>query len=372
MVDKEKIYPIIVDESENIVYISDPETYEVIYLNQAMRETLDLAPGEEYGGRLCYELFQGLDSPCPFCTNHCINGEEFYTWKHYNEKLGKYFSLQDKLIEIDGHQYRMEICVDVTESEIQHKKLKQRLSIEETLVRCIHTLSENKDMDMAIHSLLQIIGDFYQADRSYIFEYNYMEKTASNTYEWCRDKVVSYMENLQNVPFERISQLQENFDKKGAFYIHSHKKSMIENMPEYAVLRGQGIESLIAAPITEDETGDENNEERELRLTGFIGVDNPRRGIEHIRLLQSVAFFVSNDIYKRRMFIKLQELSHIDALTGLGNRNYYLETVEALKKRKLESLGIVFIDINGLKYANDHFGHSYGDEMIRSVAEGIQ
>ena len=48
MVEKEKIYPLIVDESENIAYISDPETYEVIYLNQAMRETLDLAPGEDY------------------------------------------------------------------------------------------------------------------------------------------------------------------------------------------------------------------------------------------------------------------------------------------------------------------------------------
>ena len=33
MIEKDKIYPVIVDESENIVYISDPETYEVIYLN---------------------------------------------------------------------------------------------------------------------------------------------------------------------------------------------------------------------------------------------------------------------------------------------------------------------------------------------------
>ncbi len=35
-------------------------------------------------------------------------------------------------------------------------------------------------------------------------------------------------------------------------------------------------------------------------------------------------------------------------------------------------MGVVFIDINGLKYANDHYGHPYGDEMIQSVAHGIR
>ena len=88
MIEKDKIYPVIVDESENIVYISDPETYEVIYLNQAMRDTLDLKPGEDYQGRRCYELLQGQSAPCKFCTNGYLMRDKFYTWKHYNEKLG--------------------------------------------------------------------------------------------------------------------------------------------------------------------------------------------------------------------------------------------------------------------------------------------
>lgn len=366
MIDREKIYPIIVDESENMVYISDPETYEVIYLNQAMRETLDIEPDEDYTGRLCYDLFQGLDSPCPFCTNTCLKKDQFYTWKHYNEKLKTYFSLQDKLIEIDGHDYRIEICVDITESEVHNQNLKQQLSIEETLVQCIHTLSENEDMDMAIYKLLEIIGHFYQADRSFIFEYDHIADTISNTYEWHRDGLESDQPQLQNLSSELVWQWKKDFTHFDVFYILPNHENTKEEMPE--LLRKFGVDSHMAAPIWEEKV---QVGEGSRRLSGFIGVNNPSRGIEHIKLLQSVAFFVSNDIYKRRVFNKLEELSHIDVLTGLGNRNYYLEKVEELKQSELKSLGVVFIDINGLKYANDHYGHPYGDEMIQNVARGI-
>lgn len=366
MVEKEKIYPLIVDESENMVYISDPKTYEVVYLNQAMRETLDIEPDEEYTGRLCYDLFQGLDAPCPFCTNDCLTKERFYAWKHYNEKLKTYFSLKDKLIEIDGRDYRIEICVDITESEVQNQNLEQQLTIEETLVQCIHTLSENEDMDMAIHSLLEIIGNFYQADRSFIFEYNQSADTISNTYEWHREGLESDLPKLQDLPAELVVKWKRDFADAEAYYVLPENEGKPGVFPD--LLRRFGVKSHMAAPIWE---GESKTGQTKRKLSGFIGVNNPSRGIEHIKLLQSVAFFVSNDLYKRRMFNRLEELSHRDVLTGLGNRNYYLEKVEELKRDKLQSLGVVFIDINGLKYANDHYGHSYGDEMIQSVAQGI-
>lgn len=367
MVDKEKIYPLIVDESENIIYISDPETYEVIYLNQAMRETLDLGPDEDYTGRLCFELFQNMDAPCPFCTNSCITKEKFYTWKHFNEKLGKYFILRDKLIEIDGRNYRMEICVDITESEVHSKDLERQLSVEETLVKCIHTLSENEDMDMAIHSLLEIIGSFYMAERAFIFEYNHAERTISNTYEWHKSGLDARIQKLQDIPLDSMTQWKKNFEGEEAVYISSLNDDDRKDFPY--ILKEFGVQRHMAAPIWEENSG---KHDAQKTLAGFIGVDNPMRGIEQVRLLQSVAFFVSNDIYKRRMIEKLRDLSHVDALTGLGNRNYYLEKVAVLKEAGLKSLGVVFVDINGLKYANDHFGHPYGDEMIRSVARGIQ
>ena len=65
--------------------------------------------------------------------------------------------------------------------------------------------------------------------------------------------------------------------------------------------------------------------------------------------------------------MKLYELSYEDRLTGVGNRHAYMEYLRTLEGCK-HSLGIVFADINGLKIANDTYGHEYGDKMIKSAA----
>lgn len=61
------------------------------------------------------------------------------------------------------------------------------------------------------------------------------------------------------------------------------------------------------------------------------------------------------------------ELSYIDPLTKLCNRNY-LDHVLADVSRKGTELGGVMIDIDFFKSINDMFGHSVGDEALISAA----
>lgn len=365
MGEKEKIGYIIANESDNVIYVSDPKSYEVIYLNKAIKGTLGMGDEDEYRGQLCYKLLQGLEAPCPFCTNAVLSKDKYYVWKHFNEKLGRYFSLKDKLIEVDDHAYRMEICVDITESELRKKELELQLSIEETLVECVHALFETQDMDESMNALLKIIGGFYQAERAYIFENNADKNALFNLYEWCGDGVAPQIDELQNVPVDFVSEWIEHFNEEGSFYIESLSEREVKKRPDHKILEKQGIESLIAAPIWEQ------CEDGMRRFAGFVGVENPSRGMEHIKLLQSVAYFVYEDFERHRMFMKLHEMSMTDELTALGNRNSYMQRMEELQENPPESLGVVFMDINGLKYANDHLGHAYGDEMIRSVAQGV-
>ncbi len=63
----------------------------------------------------------------------------------------------------------------------------------------------------------------------------------------------------------------------------------------------------------------------------------------------------------------LDEVSHTDALTGLKNRRAY---DKALEKDDMDSAkGVVFFDLNGLKFANDNFGHAAGDNLIIAFAK---
>ncbi len=64
------------------------------------------------------------------------------------------------------------------------------------------------------------------------------------------------------------------------------------------------------------------------------------------------------------------ELSYIDPLTKLCNRNY-LDHVLAEVKRKGTKMGGVMIDIDFFKSINDMYGHSVGDEALISAAEII-
>lgn len=72
---------------------------------------------------------------------------------------------------------------------------------------------------------------------------------------------------------------------------------------------------------------------------------------------------------------KLKYFAAVDSLTGCYNRGMGLAFVEnEIKhiKRNEGLFSICFIDVNGLKYVNDRFGHFEGDELLVMVCKFIK
>lgn len=65
-------------------------------------------------------------------------------------------------------------------------------------------------------------------------------------------------------------------------------------------------------------------------------------------------------------------LSYHDKLTGLYNRRFYEEEIKRLDTERNLPISIIMGDVNGLKLANDAFGHGKGDELLRKAAAGIE
>src|SRR5450432_381499 len=66
----------------------------------------------------------------------------------------------------------------------------------------------------------------------------------------------------------------------------------------------------------------------------------------------------------------LTQKAQIDALTGLWNRRYFDQRLEAeisLAKRSRRPLGILMLDLDHFKSINDRYGHPMGDEVLRRV-----
>lgn len=356
--DYNRISSLILDESENMVYISDMESYELVYMNRALMEKFDI--DRKRIGDKCYKVLQGLEAPCPFCTNECLKKDGYHVWKHYNPILKQHYELKDKLIEIDGRNMRLEISVDITESEAEHMELERQLSVEETLVECIHTLSEHTEIDTAIEKLLQIIGDFYQAERVYIFEIDYDARSVSNSYEWRRDGVTPQIDNLQDLPICTVDIWLETFKARGVFYFDSLRDFAEEGSEDYELLASQGIEKLMAAPFWKDGV-----------LIGFIGVDNPSCGTGQIKLLQSVPYFIENDITKRHMLDNFRKLSYSDNMMYVEKQVYYGNGVEGknsyhevLAKKLVEEIASGEFEVYLQPKVNIDTGELYGAEAL--------
>ncbi len=114
----------IFDGMDDVVYVTDPYTYEVLYANKAMKDKF----GGELVGGICYREFQQRDSPCDFCTNPIIFKErdKLYQWEYYNPTVDRYFMIMDRIIKWpDGRDVRLEIAKDITERKRTEEALRE-------------------------------------------------------------------------------------------------------------------------------------------------------------------------------------------------------------------------------------------------------
>ena len=143
------------------------------------------------------------------------------------------------------------------------------------LNRCIHALTYHSEIDDAINDLLCLITEFFQGDRAYIFQIDYEQNTTSNLFEYTEEGATPEINNLQNVSLETIQYWLDRFKVDGTFYLKSLEDEVDKNSETYRLLKLQNITSLIAAPLIENEI-----------ITGFLGVDNPRRRYDNSLFLR--------------------------------------------------------------------------------------
>ncbi len=65
----------------------------------------------------------------------------------------------------------------------------------------------------------------------------------------------------------------------------------------------------------------------------------------------------------------LEYLGKHDVLTKLRNRAFYVDELNRLERKGHSPVSIVMIDLNGLKAANDQWGHATGDSLLRRIGE---
>lgn len=356
--DYKNISALITNSIDDIVYISDPTTYEIYYVNEAVLKLLKYPPTEKWKGEKCYKLLQNRDEPCTFCTNNILCHEDFYTWEFYNELFDTHFLLKDKLIYLDNKEVRLEIASDITKRVNLENNLTSKLEEQQVLNFCIENLNSPKTAKESVGKLLEVVTAYYNGHRSYIFDISENGEKITNTYEWCVEGAESQIDNLQNIDSHIVHRWFHKFHESGEFYISSLSQELDHKSEEFKILNSLHIHSIVTAPILN----------KQGKLIGFVGVDNPNDRIENTNVIRAISKFISDYFEKNILTEKLNQLTYIDQLTELKNRYSYSNTLSSYEENTPTSLGVIYIDIKDLEAVDNINGHKYGDDYIISFA----
>ncbi len=129
----------------------------------------------------------------------------------------------------------------------------------------------------------------------------------------------------------------------------------------YQSLQKSHVQSLVIFPL---KSGRE--------LIGYIWATNfdTVHTLQIKETLELSTYFIASEIANYILLTRLRELSSMDMLTGIMNRNEMNNRIDELREDRIriDRPGIVFADLNGLKRVNDRHGHEEGDRMLKNGA----
>ncbi len=125
--------------------------------------------------------------------------------------------------------------------------------------------ADYQNINNAINSSLEMLGQFAKVDRVYLFEFGDNISIMNNTFEWCSEGITKEIDNLQNIPCDMFSNWIEKFKANDYIYIQDVNELGDDRKNERDILEPQNIISLLTIPIYYGET-----------LIGFIGFDSVR------------------------------------------------------------------------------------------------
>ncbi len=108
----EDMLSLILDETNQMIQLSDLESFRMLYANKPARE-FALHHGEDYHGRHCYEYMMGLSEPCPYCPMRKLGDRRSAETEVDNGN--NIYAAKTNVFQWRGRKVFMEYAWDITE-----------------------------------------------------------------------------------------------------------------------------------------------------------------------------------------------------------------------------------------------------------------
>lgn len=345
------------DHSNRLIYIADPETYDLLYANPAQLLHSQQPPDCQYAGQKCYRLIAGLSAPCSTCPKDKLRRDRFHFRQFHSMRTSKDYLIWNTLISWENRS-----CIFSDSLDVEHMLAiyaNGRLTTRDDIsINDITSLAiQEEDPNVGILRMMEKLGRTLKATHIVLMEEESDGFHLSCTYEWHTDDATPLRERLQHIT------ILENKAFYSAF--HNSPILLVDNATAYQK-RHPKIQAIHQTEWQRYAIGQLTIEHRSL---GYIAIINPAK--DHFtaitKPLHTILRVTSIMMRNRDNIKKLHTISTIDQLTGVGNRRALTDFV-ANRLHPGSMYAIFFIDVNGLKKMNDTFGHARGDLLIQTIA----
>lgn len=102
--------------------------------------------------------------------------------------------------------------------------------------------------------------------------------------------------------------------------------------------------------------------------SGWFGIIEPVTAFALVITLKFIDALFIVILITERTNVALDRLARTDTLTGVGNRRAFFE---AAPKRTQPGDAVIIFDADHFKWLNDSWGHDFGDDVLRAMAEAL-
>lgn len=201
--------------------------------------------------------------------------------------------------------------------------------------------------------LKQLLGQDLEADRVTLMEIH--GDVARSTHSWQRPGVAEFSAKQQAISLAKVTVSLSKLDlfNEDSLFL-TDPQAIAASFPQLVACYGDNyqLNNSLLAPFYE---------RGELR--GLVAVENlnPALNLDFNDLIELTADFVGAKVTGKN----LEEQRDTDVLTKLNDRHPYLAKLNFYQKSQTSrTVGVAFMDLNGLKKANDELGHDAGDKML--------
>ena len=259
----------ILDELDDLVYsVSYPE-FELFFATPSVEKITGLTLEQfAYSPQVWYDIIHPEDKFVLDQIKRSLKDtgkfNVIYRIIDTNEDIKWIKNVGQLVKKVSGEGFRLDGKISDISADVKiHDTMSTQLELQGLLMKIAteYINLDVRDSEAQINSSLELIGRYAEADRAYIFDYDWDKNTCSNTFEWCNEGTKPELENLQEVPLEMVPQWVATHKEKQFMYVENVSKLPDgDGMKE--ILAPQGIQTLIALPIFFEDN-----------IYGFVGFD---------------------------------------------------------------------------------------------------